>query len=414
MEQNDLKSTYKFGSFLGFLIVLGIGFAFYFLLPLIPTFSVGFYNYNNIIDGINNDFIKQILWFFINWTEPTFYGGAMSSLFLIIGAAIAWRLASSGKYSGTSICYGQSNIWPWLFSTQVLSLAITMWGFQYMNLFDEGLTWVPTFIVVVSAPGAIILTYGPSIPHLLTAAILPAIFSTPIAYWAGETFMPLLRIPGGLANIFTMLIVGFVTMAICNKLPWMKKRSVKAAPEYSKLPWIEEKSRTPMCPKGNTKIDYYSPMWFVRRSLADFTEPQFYGNEIASIFLIVGVVIDWIINNQHGTGGSAAEMLPAVLLTQFIAAAVGILLYASKYEEHGFFATFVPIVSISPFCVLTLGATLPIAIFAGVVGAVVGAPLAYSLSENLPEGMHGLIPNVAAMFIGTTLVWAAMSVMPWF
>lgn len=164
MDTKNIKR--KHGSIVGFIITILIGFAFY-LLPLIPSMNIQLFEYSNIINNINNDIVKQALWFFINFTEPVFAAGAISSILMIIGGAVAWRLARKGsKNSGFSICYGDSNMWPWVLGVQVLSLLITMYGFQYMQLFNEGLSWVPTFIVVVSAPAAIMLTYGPSIPHL--------------------------------------------------------------------------------------------------------------------------------------------------------------------------------------------------------------------------------------------------------
>lgn len=95
MEKNITKR--KHGSFTGFLITIFIGISFYLILPLIPSLNLKFYDYLTIIDNINNDFTKQVLWFFINFTEPVFVAGAISSIFAIIGGALAWQLARKGS-----------------------------------------------------------------------------------------------------------------------------------------------------------------------------------------------------------------------------------------------------------------------------------------------------------------------------
>lgn len=325
------KADYKFGSFTGLAITIGIGLGFYFLLPLIPTLNIEAFAYSNIVDGINNSFVKQVLWFFINFTEPDFIAGATSSIFLIIGGIIAWRLALKGsKKAGFPICYGLSTMWPWIISSQALALLITMYVFKYMSLFDQGYGWVPTFIVIASTPAAILLMYGPSIPNFLTASILPPIISTPIAVWIGDTLMVALELPVGISNLLSMSIAAFTIMAACNALPWMEKRPIEPIPS------------------NGVVEDVYSTKWFIRRVLSHYSEPQYCGNEIVSIFMLVGALIDWIINNQHALGGG-----------------------------------------------------------------ILGAPIATSLGEFLPEGMHPVVTNVIAMALSTIVVWAAMLYIPW-
>lgn len=395
MEKSDIGR--KYGSIVGFMLTVAIGLAFYFLLPLIPTVNIEFFEYSNITKNINDSIVKQVLWFFMNFTEPNFIAGTISSVFLIIGGTVAWRLANRGsRKSGFSICYGNSNMWPWVLATQVSSLLITMYVFRYMKLFDKGIGWVPTFIVVVSTPAAIILTYGPSIANFLTAITLPAVFSTPIAYWMSNTFVAMLEIPGGVSNLLSMGITGFIVMAVCNALPWMEKESVKPIPS------------------NNLTEDVYSTTWFIRRVFAEFTEPHFYGNEIASMFLMTGAIIDWIINRQHGLSGLMGEYFPAIILSQFLSAGVGIFLYAHKHESEGWYPTFVPVVSAAPFCVLAFQPTLSVAIFSAVLGGIIGAPIAFSLRETLPKGIHIFVVGVFAMAISTGVIWAVMSIIPWF
>ncbi|MDR2005617.1 MAG: hypothetical protein LBP78_00005, partial [Acidaminococcales bacterium] len=217
-EQNKRK----YGSPVGFLITVAIGFAFYIVLPLIPSMHMPSFAYKNIIDGIGSDAAKQFLWFMINWTEADFTAGAISSIMVIVGGVIAWQLAVKGSVKrGFSICYGSSHTWPWVLAAQAGALLLNMYLFGYLFLLGhDGVSWVATFIVLVSTPSALMLTYGPSVPTLLTAIILPASMSAPISYWLSKTLLPMLQIPGGVCNVLSMALAGFAVMAVCRVLPW--------------------------------------------------------------------------------------------------------------------------------------------------------------------------------------------------
>ena len=394
----EAQKKRKYGSPIGLLAAVLIGFACYFILPVIPSAEIGLFSYSNIIAGINSKFINQVMWFFINFTEPDFTAGVFSSVLALVGAAIAWRLAAKGsKKQGFSICYGSSNAWPWVLAAQSLSLLLVMYVFRYLLVFElDAVSWIPTFIVVVSAPAAITLMYGPSIPTLLTASIMPAATAAPLAYWLSNTLMPVLLVPAGIANLISMAFTGFVIMAGCRVLPWMKKVEPKPIPQNPR------------------KENVQSASWFLRRVLADFTEPHFYGNEIASTFLLGGALLDWVINREHGLSGLAGNYLPAILLSQFVAGGIGVFLYADKFDDGGWYATYVPVVSAAPFCVLAFGTSLPQVLFIAVLAGVSGAPIASSLAEKQSKDIHGYVPNVLAMAMCTILVWTTMNMLPWF
>ena len=158
--------------------------------------------------------------------------------------------------------------------------------------------------------------------------------------------------------------------------------------------------------------DVYSTSWFIRRVLADFSEAQFYGNEVASICLLIGATIGTLVCGTHGAYGSGA--VPAIILSQFVGAAVGVFLYAGKFDNGGWYATYVPVVSVGPACVLMFGATIPVAVFAGVLGGVLGGPVAEFFGDKLPEGVHGTVANVTSMAICTIITAVVMQALPWF
>lgn len=336
----------------------------------------------------------------MNFTEPQFYAGFFSSLGLILGGIIAWRLdIKNSKLAGFHICYGK-NLFPWVLASQLLSLFLAVFVFGFTRFFLEGeYTWLPTFISVVAAPPAVILIYGPSMVTLLTASFLGGIMSFPVAFWILNHIMPVLGVPGVVGNVLAMAITGILISAICKTLPWIKMNPPRPINRTVKS-------------EAQTLKEMKRPLWFVRRVFADFTEPQFYGNEIAGFFLILGVCLDWILNVNHGA--SASGVIPAIMLSQFIASSVGIFLYFNKYVERGWYATFVPVVSVGPACILMFGSSIGVAVIAGVLGAIIGAPLAEFFCDALPDDYHPTIGNVSSMAVTTIVVSMIIKVLPWF
>ena len=157
----------------------------------------------------------------------------------------------------------------------------------------------------------------------------------------------------------TIILTGIIVMTVCHTLPWMKRVPLNTVDKGQDEATEEEKA-----------MNIRTPQWFLRRVFADFSEAQFYGNEIAGALVVIGVSLDWILNSQHPGYGSG--VLPAMLLSQFVAAAVGIWLYTDKYIASGWYATFVPVVSVGPACVLMFGGDISVALFSGVVGGIIG------------------------------------------
>lgn len=384
------------GALPGFIISIVIGFAFYFGLKALSGNNAVF-DYNNMISGILDSVPKQIAWFFMNFTEAQFYASVFAGIGIILGGIVAWILAiKNSKYAGFDVCYGSSTLFPWVLASQLISLGLAIFVFRYINGFaDSSVTWIATFITVVGAPPAVMLLYGPSVPALLTSSIIGGLICAPTAIWIGNAIVTPWKLPGVVANVSTMAITGIIVCMVCKILPWVKPVPVKP-------------HRTEAAPAD----DVYSTSWFVRRVFADFTEAQFYGNEVASAFLLAGAVIGAIVCGNHGAYGSGA--VPAIILSQFVGAATGVFLYAGKFDNGGWYATYVPVVSVGPACVLMYGANIPVAVFAGVLGGIIGGPIAQFFSEKLPEGVHGTVANVTSMTISTVTVSVVISALPWF
>lgn len=186
-----------------------------------------------------------------------------------------------------------------------------------------------------------------------------------------------------------------VAFVICPRLPWM--------PE----PWAW-RAATPATPEP--AITAYGPVWVLRRALADLSEAQFFGNEWASGALLIGALV------AHATAPDSlvygSGLFLTVLAGQLLTALLGVLLWRRRWRAEGFYPTFVPAVSVVPAAVLACeGAPLP-TLLAVVAGAVVGPPLAATISARLPAGFHPFLGNVAAMSIGTALIVPLLSHLP--
>ncbi|SKC36747.1 hypothetical protein [Maledivibacter halophilus] len=393
------KKKYRTGSLAGFTISVGIGFLIYFILNNIHVAS-NWLDYNTIVANAGHNLLYKFIWYIMNFTEAQFYAGFFASLGIIVGGFIAWRLdVKNSTLRGFDISYG-SNLWPWVLASQLLSLFIAIFILNYTRFFDIGdYTWLPTFITVVGIPPAIMLLYGPNIKALFTGSILGGIMGFPVAFWINNNIIPVLEVPGVVSNVFTMAITGILVCAICKALPWMERVPANSLnrPKESQEQILENMKK---------------PSWFVRRVFADFTEAQFYANEIAGLFLIIGVCLDWILNVNHGAYASGA--IPAIILSQFIGSAIGIFLYFDKYVEKGWYATFVPVVSVGPACVLMFGANVKVAVIAGALGGIIGPPLAEYFCDKLPKGYHPTIGNVTSMGVTTIVVSIIIKVLPWF
>lgn len=388
MEVETHKLKERLGSLSGFVITVAGGLLLYFLLVNVKL-EGSYPGYGDVIKDAATNLPHKLAWFFMSFTDAQFYEGVIASLALILGGFIAYMLDRKGSSkAGFPICYG-SNMWPWVLASQVLSLFLAIFVLNYISFLGGEVTWIPTFITVVGAPPALMLIYGGNYKNLFTVSILGGVISFPIAFWMMNNIIPVLKVPGVVGNVLTMAITGIILCSICKVLPWMKKVQSKE---------IKRKHLKYDQSLENMK----KPLWFIRRVLADFSEAQFYGNEIAGTFVIIGVIIDFLLNATHP--GSGSGLLPAIILSQVIGSAVGVFLYFSKFLNGGWYATYVPVVSVGPACVLMFGGGIWIAIISGVLGGIIGPPLAEYLYNKLPDGYHPTIGNVTSMAITTIIV----------
>lgn len=374
---------------LGVKVILAI--FLYFIMDSIRNIS-NFFPYEEVALKVNSSMFYKFIYFVMNFTEGEFYGGLFTTIFLIVGALFAWMLYNkNSKWQGFSIAQG-TGLWPWVFASQILSLFLTIYVFDFTRFFSADVIWLPTFIVVVGTPPALTLVYGPGWKKLITISVLSSLFTFPFAHWLNGYVMPLLNIPSMVSNVATMAFVGFIVSIICHQLPWMTPTKTKIAVDRSEMPQKHE--------------DTFSFSWSMRRTFADFSEAWFYGNEWVGLAVLIGVLIDWFLNINHITNGSG--LVPDIIMGQMIASAVGIFVYRHRFTEDGWYPTFMPLVSTVPGVILMMGGGFWVSIISGIFAGIMSAPVGEYIANKLPNYFPKAVGFVSGMTIVTILLSAIL------
>ena len=244
----------------------------------------------------------------------------------------------------------------------------------------------------MSVASAIIFLYGGNLKSLLTGGTLGALLTTPIALYVRYELCIPNQLPEVIGAVTGMWLGGIIALEVCKVLPWMKLEDVaqpSTEPVSDKITLSEYKLTNPN-------------RFFIRRLLADYTEPMFVGNEIAGLFLIIGTLITWFFNPMHPAYGSG--LLPNIILSQIISGSFAIYIYWEGWRDNDWYPTFVPIVSIAPACVLFYGGTMPVIFISAILGALFGPPIANLINRNIPEHWHIFIGLTFSMALCTLII----------
>lgn len=331
---------------------------------------------------------------FVGWTlqsisEPQFSVVTYAGVGLLVGGWFGhiahtrrWRIQGFTQACGTGL-------WPAVTVAALVSLVLSnlIWGWTLA----EGL-WQPLFIPIASIAPAVVVTYGPTTKVVATAAGLGAIIAPPLALVLVNLVCAPLALPPVIGVTGAMALAALPAFLLCRHLPWMPS------------PWAWRTMDSPDSPSGHAR---YGTLWILRRALADFSEAQFFGSEWAGAGVIAGAVVAWLtVPNvvAYGTG-----LLLPILAAQVVTALIAVVVWRGRWKRDGFYPTFVPIVSVAPAAVLSLGWN-PVAILAAVVlGALLGPPLAARISHRAPQWCHPYLGNVASMAITTLVVVPPLS-----
>lgn len=337
--------------------------------------------YNDIVNNLDQPG-AWLRWGIGDISEFAFYKHEFAAIGLLAGAGLAWWANSTGKrWQGFAIAYG-SGLWPWLVTSSLLSLVLSnlLWGWTL-----DADTWQPTFVAFVSVPAALVLMHGPGWRITVTGAVFGALLVTPASLALVNYVCVPWKIPAVVGAVSGMALASIVAFLLCKWFPALVKPGSVAAVTAPPAP-----------------AQKHGLVWGMRRVLADFSEAPFFGNELASLGLLGGVLLAWWLNPAspvYGTG-----LLLPILIGQALSSAIGIYLWRGHWMAKGWYPTYIPIVSVVPAAVLTHGGSALVVALSAVLGALVAAPLADGLAQKLPRWVHPYVANVVSMAISTLLI----------
>ncbi|WP_460422853.1 hypothetical protein [Pseudomonas sp. ZL2] len=327
--------------------------------------------------------LARLRWVIGDISEAAFYKHELPALGLLAGAALAhWANRNGKRWQGFAICYG-TGLWPWLVTSSLLGLwfSHTLWGWTL----NSGI-WQPTFVAFVSLPAAMVLVFGAGWKVAFNGALMGALLVTPASLLLVNYLCYPLKLPVVVGNVGGMAVASVLAFILIRRFPLLVRSTASGY--------------TPQA-LGQIQTDY-GITWTLRRVLADFSEAPFFGNELASLGLLLGVLLAYILSPTGPAYGS--QLVVEIVAGQALASFVGVLIWRRQWMRQGWYPTYIPIVSVVPAAVLTFGGNWQVIGLSAVLGALVAPPLAASISQRLPSHMHGFIGNVLSMAISTLLV----------
>lgn len=327
--------------------------------------------------------LARLRWVIGDISEAAFYKHELPALGLLAGAALAhWANRNGKRWQGFAICYG-TGLWPWLVTSSLLGLWFShaLWGWTL----NSGI-WQPTFVAFVSLPAAMVLVFGAGWKVAFNGALMGALLVTPASLLLVNYLCYPLKLPVVVGNVGGMAVASVLAFILIRRFPLLVRSTASGY--------------TPQA-LGQIQTDY-GITWTLRRVLADFSEAPFFGNELASLGLLLGVLLAYILSPTGPAYGS--QLVVEIMTGQALASFVGVLIWRRQWMRQGWYPTYIPIVSVVPAAVLTFGGNWQVIGLSAVLGALVAPPLAASISQRLPSHMHGFIGNVLSMAISTLLV----------
>ncbi|WP_458131509.1 hypothetical protein [Pseudomonas sp. R3-41] len=328
-------------------------------------------------------------WVLGDISEVAFYKHEFASIGLLAGAYLAYRANWTGKaWQGFSICYG-SGLWPWLVTSSLLGLLLSnlLWGWTV-----TATTWQPTFAAFVSLPAAMVLMFGGGWKIAINGAIMGALLVTPACLLIVNYVCNPLGLPVVIGNVSGMAVASVIAFLLCRYVPSLMQSQAQA----------ESSESEPQPALTLTKKPDYGVVWSLRRVLADFSEAPFFGNEWASLGLIVGALLAYSLNPMSPAYGSG--LLLQLIGAQALTSALGVIIWRRQWILRGWYPTYIPLVSVVPAAVLTYGGSWLVIASSALLGALIAPPLACAIAKRLPADMHAYIANVLSMAISTLLV----------
>ncbi|MFK3820439.1 nitrilase-related carbon-nitrogen hydrolase [Pseudomonas sp. NPDC089407] len=246
-------------------------------------------------------------------------------------------------------------------------------------------SWQPTFVAFVSLPAAFVLLFGGGWQVTISGALLGALLVTPASLIVVNYLCYPLQLPAVVGNVSGMALASILAFILCKLFS----------------SWGRPSERSSVAEPVAVPPDY-GVIWTLRRVLADFSEAPFFGNELASLGLLLGALLAYQLAPEEPAYGSL--LLMPMIAGQFLASLVGVVFWRQQWRARSWYPTYIPIVSIVPATVLAHGGNWQVVVTSAVLGALVAPPLAAAISQRLPGYMHGYIGNVMSMAICTLAI----------
>jgi len=330
--------------------------------------------------------LARLRWIVGDISEVAFYKHELPAIGLLLGAALAhWAHRTGRAWQGFAICYG-TGLWPWLVTSSLLGLVFShvLWGWTL-----RASTWQPTFVAFVSLPAAMVLLFGGGWKVAINGALLGALLVTPASLLLVNYLCYPFGLPVVIGNVGGMAVASVLAFMLCRRFAGL----VRSTPPVD---------APPPAPVVERATPHYGVGWTLRRVLADFSEAPFFGNELASLGLLLGVLAAYLLSPAGPAYGS--QLVLEMVGGQALASLIGVLLWRRQWMQRGWYPTYIPIVSVVPAAVLTLGGTWEVVVLSAGLGAVMAPPLAVAISQRLPSHLHGYIGNVLSMAACTLMI----------
>lgn len=388
----------------GLIVLWIVAFLLYFGMPPIEAKLLEgkafLFDYLTWQNGAATNWGWRLVWVLGDLTEGTVHKSLIGTFGLILGGYIAHKLwKSNSPKMGNAICAGLG-VFPWILVAVFTGMLVS--NALYAGNLVNG--WVPTFLPGCTIPSALIFMFGGSWTVALTAGVMSGIIQFPLGM-IGIKIATMLGLPSISGNaVFGMCIAGILIIEIFKVLPWIKpivKEQEEKKAEAARIaaknppPPLKEGELPPLPPTVGTGIN-----WMVRRTLSDYTEIYFMGNEYAGLGLVLGVLISWLMNPAHPCYGGP-NFTSAILAGQLMGTSLAIFVHYGHWQKYGWYNTFTASLAQGAF-VMTFGTSLPVLLIGAVMSAFLCPYLAFVVAGKLNR-YQGVVGGTCGMGIAIAI-----------
>ncbi len=338
-------------------------------------------DYEDMLLHINEP-LGRLRWILGDMSGAMFYKHELATLGLLGGGWFAHRACRrTSAWQGFAICHGHGE-WGWVVGSSLVSLLLShvLWGWTL----QDG-NWQPTYVAFIFIPALLVMSRGGGWRVLFSSAVLGALLVTPISLLLFNFVCLPLKWPSVTGSMLGVAIACALTSHVCARCPH----------------WLGGRHR-PLPTRSRTVDIGHGPVWVLRRVLADFSEVTFFGNEWASLGLLGGLLLAYLLSPASPAYGS--DLVIELITGQALASLLGVVIWRRHWIDLGWYPTYLPIVSIVPVALMTYGGQVSVVLLSALLGAAVLPPLAIAITLRLPDDMPVHVGCALAMALGTLVL----------